>query len=130
MITHTFSRAVLFLAFLSLTLFAANAAAEDYDFRFHTYPNPFLAGEESATVTYRLPVGGSVSIYVYDFDGNRIRTVVEDAKRTVGEHTGDEFWDGGDDDGKIVAAGPYVLVLEARLEGQVHRVTFVAVARR
>jgi hypothetical protein len=128
--THTLSRTVLSLALLSLALFAANAAAQDYDFDFHAYPNPFVAGDDSATVVYQLPAGGSVSIYVYDFDGNLIRTVVENVKRSAGKHSGDEVWNGGDDDDKIVPAGPYVMVLEARLAGQTHRATFVAVVQR
>lgn len=123
-------RTLLVLALLSAAGVATPAAAQDYDFRFHTYPNPFVAGSESATVEYQLPVGGTVSIYVYDFNGNLVRTVVENAKRGDGTHSGDEIWDGGDDNGKIVPPGPYVLIFEARLEGETHRVRFVAVVQR
>jgi hypothetical protein len=125
--TRILTRTLLVLALLSLALFAAHAAAEGFDF--HTYPNPLVAGGDPAKVAYRLPVGGTVSIYVYDFDGDLVRTIVEDAKRSAGAHDGDEVWDGGDDGGKIVAPGPYMVVFEARLQGETHRITFVAVVQ-
>jgi len=111
---------------------AADAGAADYDLGLHTYPNPFVAGRlyggQYALVAFNVPSGGTASIYIYDFEGNRVRTLIEGIKKPPGE--GKEQWDGRDDKSKLVAPGPYVIVLELDIQGQLYRDTFVAVAHR
>jgi hypothetical protein len=48
----------------------------------------------------------SVTIEVFDFGMNRVRTIIKDAQRTgASEH--DELWDGLDDAKRLVANGVY-----------------------
>jgi hypothetical protein len=73
----------------------------------YIYPNPFSPKQEQARVHYS--TGGrtaSVTIEVFDFGMNRVRTIIKDAQRTgASEH--DELWDGLDDAKRIVANGVY-----------------------
>jgi hypothetical protein len=109
---------------------AASAAAEDYDFKFHSYPNPFVPGYEDAAMFYTLPADGIASIDVYDFRGKLVRAVTADALRPLGVYDGDDVWDGRDGDGEIVLPGAYVIVLEVVINGVSYRDTFTAVVNR
>lgn len=107
------------------------AAAADYDLDLHVYPNPFFAGNTAprTNVSFSVPTGGTASIYIYDFEGNRVRELFEGIHRySPGEH--EEEWDGRDDKGTLIAPGPYVVVLELTIQGELYRDTFVAVAHR
>lgn len=115
--------------FLILTA-AAGVAAANEDFGLFAYPNPFVAGYAGAQLAYRLPADAVISICVYDLDGNHVRTLVDGANRAGGDYRGRDRWDGRDDDGEIVDAGPYLIVLDVRMEGKPHRDTFVAVVDR
>jgi photosystem II stability/assembly factor-like uncharacterized protein len=73
----------------------------------YAYPNPFIPKSESVRIHYAVPAGGaSVTVEVFDFGINRIRTIVKDAQRSVaGEH--DEIWDGTSDAGQQLTNGVY-----------------------
>jgi flagellar hook assembly protein FlgD len=105
-------------------------AAADYDLRLHTYPNPFFAGHQDADVAFYVPAGGTLSIYIYDFEGKLVRTLIEGDRRTPGMYEGIIKWDGRDDNYDVVAPGPYVVVLELTIQGELYRDTFVAIAKR
>lgn len=109
---------------------AAAGATEDYDFRFHTYPNPFTPGYGEASFYYVLPAGGVASAYVYDLRGELVRTVFEGAKRIRGESRGEDRWDGLDDAGAVVRPGAYIIYLEVVVEGTRYRDSFVAIVNR
>lgn len=116
---------------ISLILVAGlGVAAGDEDFRLYAYPNPFQAGYTSARLSYYLPAEAIVSIYVYDLEGQRVRTLVDRVVRPQGSNTGRDVWDGRDDDGEFVPAGPYVVVLDVRIRGAPYEDTFVAVVKR
>jgi hypothetical protein len=124
---------LLLSSLLAATFYVGAAAATDYDLGLHTYPNPFLAGyrydgRDYATVAFEIPSGGTASVYVYDFDGNLIRTLLEGERYSPGK--GEIEWDGRDDKNELVAPGPYVIVLELDILGELYRDTFVAVAHR
>jgi hypothetical protein len=111
------------------------AAAGDYDLELRTNPNPFLAGfrygaplNGYAKVMFRISSSGAASILVYDFEGSLVRTLVPQRTLSSGEH--EIEWDGRDDRGDLVAPGPYVVVLELTIQGELYRDTFVAVAHR
>jgi hypothetical protein len=53
------------------------------EFLLKTYPNPF---NSSTTITYGLPVAGSVSLLLYDIAGRNIKTLVE-GNRQAGFHS-------------------------------------------
>ena len=117
------------LAFISVLAAAAGAATE-YDFQFHNYPNPFFPGDVDAGFSYVLPSSGTVSIYVYDFESRRVRTVAEGIKQVYGPHAGELKWNGLDDRGEYVDPGPYVVVLEVNIASEIYRDTFVAIVNR
>lgn len=109
---------------------AVNAAGAEEDLRLHTYPNPFVAGYAEAKVFYDLPARSTISLYVYDLEGNRLRTLVDQVDRRLGVHNGQETWDGRDDEGEFVPAGAYLLVLDVRLQGERLQDTFLTVVER
>ena len=122
---------VLFLIALSLSSAPAARATE---LNLHIYPNPFFAGYhlygrgEYAKVAFDIPAGGTASVYVYDFEGNLVRTLFEGKKYGPGKH--EKEWDGRDDKSNLVAPGPYVIVLEITIQGESYRDSFVAIANR
>ncbi len=73
----------------------------------YIYPNPFSPKQEIARVHYT--TGGktsSVTVEIFDFGMNRVRTIIKDAQRSgTAEH--DEIWDGLDDSKRVVANGVY-----------------------
>ncbi len=73
----------------------------------YVYPNPFSPKQEVARVHYS--TGGrsaSVTVEVFDFGMNRVRTIIKDAQRS-GANEHDEIWDGLDDSKRQVANGVY-----------------------
>ena len=79
----------------------------------YAYPNPFSPRFEVTRFHYAVPAGGAqVTIEVFDFGMNRLRTVIHDATRSgPGEH--DEIWDGRDDKGSGVPNGVYFYRISA-----------------
>ena len=77
-------------------------------------PNPFGAATE---IRYALPRAGKVELAIYDVSG-RARVVLEDARRTPGEHR--VGWDGRDASGRALPGGVYFarLAFEGRVERQ------------
>lgn len=73
----------------------------------YSYPNPFSPKQEAVRIHYSTGgVTASVTIEVFDFGMNRLRTVLRDARRDgAPEH--DELWDGRDDTGSILPNGVY-----------------------
>jgi hypothetical protein len=73
----------------------------------YAYPNPFSPKSESIRIHYAVPAGGaSVTVEVFDFGMNRIRTVIKDAQR-IGGREQDEIWDGANDTGQRLLNGVY-----------------------
>ncbi len=71
----------------------------------YAYPNPFAPSLESVRIHYTTGSSqGNVTIEVFDFGMNRVRTIVKDASRT-GES--DEIWDGKDEWARTVVNGVY-----------------------
>jgi hypothetical protein len=78
----------------------------------YAYPNPFSPDEEIVRIHYSTGgTGASVTVEVFDFGMNRVRTIVRDASRSgITEH--DEIWDGKDSQGRQVANGVYFYRVE------------------
>jgi len=68
---------------------------------FQNDPNPFNI---KTTIRYQVPVGGHLTISIYDKLGRKINTLVNEIKH-AGEHTVD--WDGTDSKGTKVPSGTY-----------------------
>jgi len=73
----------------------------------YAYPNPFSPRFEVTRIHYALRSGPSdVTVEIFDFGMNRVRTVIRDAARS-GATEVDEVWDGRDDNGTVVPNGVY-----------------------
>jgi hypothetical protein len=65
------------------------------------YPNPF---NPTTTIAFSLPVAGRTTLEIYNFKGQRIRTLIDDYFPS-GKHTA--VWDGKTDGGTSVSSGIY-----------------------
>jgi hypothetical protein len=65
------------------------------------YPNPINPG---TTITYALPREGSIVIEIYDVQGSRVATLVDEV-RPAGYHS--VYWDGTNDQGRNAHSGVY-----------------------
>ncbi len=71
------------------------------------FPNPFSPDEERIKIKYKFEGNSkSVSIRIFDFGMNLIRTVIQNVVR-VGGNEYIDFWDGRDENSKIVPNGVY-----------------------
>lgn len=84
----------------------------------YAYPNPFSPRQENVKIKYATNGQTEVTIRIYDFGMNYIRTVIQNVQRGFPIHqtnnTGPDgvngvidFWDGKDDSGSIVPNGVY-----------------------
>jgi ligand-binding sensor domain-containing protein len=89
----------------------------------YAYPNPFSPKQDLLKIKYS--TGGknsSVTIKIFDFGMNYVRTVINNAARGQNSHVVDNFnlrnngvedvWDGRDDNGNIVPNGVYFYRVE------------------
>jgi hypothetical protein len=73
----------------------------------YSYPNPFSPKREILRFHYKVgQPSATVTIEVFDFGMNRIKTVLRDAPR-AGAQERDEIWDGRDETGSLVLNGVY-----------------------
>jgi hypothetical protein len=73
----------------------------------YAYPNPFSPDDEYTRIHYSSSGNdASVSIDIFDFGMNRVRTVIQSAQRS-GKYEHDELWDGKNDDGHYATNGVY-----------------------
>ncbi len=70
------------------------------------FPNPFSPGSEVIKIKYNVNSSSNVTIRVFDFGMNLVRTVVQNVSRPVNDQQIDT-WDGKDENGKIVPNGVY-----------------------
>ena len=70
-------------------------------------PNPF---NPATTFRFRLPAAATVSLFLHDTTGRRVRTVLEGATFAAGDARVN--WDGRDDAGRPVPSGVYLARLE------------------
>ena len=77
----------------------------------YAYPNPFSPRFQVVRVHYgkstTTSAERSVSIDIFDYAMNRVRTLINNAVRS-GSAENDEVWDGRRDDGTPVASGIYI----------------------
>jgi len=75
----------------------------------YAYPNPFSPRQEQLKIKYS--TGGkdaSVTIRIYDFGMNYVRTIIQNAPREKDLEGAPDFWDGKDDIGNTVPNGVYL----------------------
>jgi hypothetical protein len=74
----------------------------------HAYPNPFNPRQEQLKIKYSTGgVDASVTIRVFDFGMNYIRTIIQNVTRNRTVEGAPEFWDGKDDDENYLPNGVY-----------------------
>lgn len=91
----------------------------------YAFPNPFSPKTEQVKIKYS--TGGkelNVTIRIFDFGMNYVRTVIQNAPRGNPVHSVNtsgtpgviDFWDGKDDNGKVVPNGVYFYRIDAGSE--------------
>lgn len=79
----------------------------------YCYPNPFNPRQEELKIKYS--TGGAeanVTIRIFDFSFNYVRTVIQNVSRNLDLEGTPEFWDGRDDNGNFVPNGVYFYRVE------------------
>jgi hypothetical protein len=75
----------------------------------YCYPNPFSPRQEQLKIIYSTDnKPAKVTIRIYDFGMNYVRTVIQNITRQTGMKGPPEFWNGKDDAGNDVPNGVYL----------------------
>jgi hypothetical protein len=84
-----------------------------------SYPNPFHPGEAPVTIAYKLAADARVSLTIYTLMGSEVmREEISEGAPGGREGLNEFLWDGHNGQGRTVASGGYVLVVEARRQGE------------
>lgn len=82
------------------------------------YPNPFVLGGKlsvgmnaNTTINYQISCQGNVSIKIYNFLGQKVRTLVNEEKQAGRYHVN---WDGRNERGEFLSTGLYFYNLVSR----------------
>lgn len=87
---------------------ALQSAAETY-----CYPNPFSPRQEQLKIKYSTDgKDANVTIRIFDFGFNYVRTIIQNVIRNKGLESSPEYWDGKDDNGNYVPNGVYFYRIE------------------
>lgn len=74
----------------------------------YCYPNPFSPRQEQLKIIYSTDdLPANVTIRIYDFGMNYIRTIIQNAVRQRNMNGPPDFWDGRDDNGNLLPNGVY-----------------------
>jgi len=75
----------------------------------YAYPNPFSPKQEQLKIKYSTSgTDALVTIRIYNFNFEYVRTVIQNAPRNRTIEGAPEFWDGKDDSGNVVPNGVYL----------------------
>ncbi len=78
----------------------------------YAFPNPFSPNSERVNIKYMTSDAAIVTVRIFDFGMNLVRTVVQNASRSANsEHL--ELWDGKNESGKTVPNGVYFYRIDA-----------------
>lgn len=83
------------------------------------WPNPF---NPQTTIHFELAAGQRVRVEIFGIDGRRVRTL---ADRNFEAGPQNLTWNGDDDDGRVMASGPYLVVVTGRKDAQRLKVTLL-----
>lgn len=78
----------------------------------YSFPLPFSPDDEVVRIHYSLTASSSVTIRIFDFAMQPVKTLLQNAPRLPGREY-DEIWDGKDDFGRRVSNGVFFYRLEA-----------------
>ena len=82
------------------------------------YPNPFT---DETYISYYIDSGGlldNFSVKIYTVSGRMIKKIDTSDQRFREPDYYEVYWDGRDDDGKIVANGVYFAIIKAKYDGK------------
>jgi hypothetical protein len=83
------------------------------------YPNPFHPGEAPTTIAYKLADEAAVNLRIFTLSGGLVLEKEFQSGSAGGTDGLNEFkWDGRNGIGEHVSSGGYILVIEARREGE------------
>ncbi|PIO47184.1 MAG: hypothetical protein CMR00_11780 [[Chlorobium] sp. 445] len=92
------------------TIFRAEIAVDEKT-KTYAYPNPFAPRiDGNVRIRYQLPRAASVTIRIFDFAMNPVRTLIQNEMRRAGED--EDVWNGRTDTGARVANGVYFYSVE------------------
>ncbi len=92
-------------------VFRSQLDPDDY----YAYPSPFsptASTRRGTTIHFKPASDTRVSVKIYDFNLDLVKTVATDLPRRGGVESDDIVWDGTNGDGKIVANGVYFFRIE------------------
>ena len=72
----------------------------------YAFPNPFSPDEESIRIKYSTPQAANVTIRIFDFGMNLVKTLIQNSYKNISSENF-EFWNGRDENEKIVPNGVY-----------------------
>ncbi len=86
-----------------------------------TYPTLISTGtrcgDQYSRIGYRLSKDGRVTITVYNYAMEKVKTIVRNARRTTvagrSENLSEDRWDGCDEGGRFVSVGTYYVLVES-----------------
>lgn len=79
----------------------------------YCYPNPFSPRQEELKIKYSTGgIDADVTIRIFDFAFNYVRTIIQNAARNRDLEGPPDFWDGRDDKGNFVPNGVYFYRVE------------------
>ena len=77
------------------------------DNRVYNFPNPFKLNDEHTIIRYNLTEPGKVTIDIFNFNNELVKSLVDNEFKNAGEHT-EDVWDGTNNHGDFVALGVYL----------------------
>jgi hypothetical protein len=83
------------------------------------YPNPF---NPTTTIEFAIPVAGNVELVIYNINGQKVRTLVNETKDAGFFHV---TWDGRNDLGETVSSGIYLYRLVSGNFNKMEKMTFI-----
>ncbi|TSA25402.1 MAG: T9SS C-terminal target domain-containing protein [Ignavibacteriales bacterium] len=72
----------------------------------YAFPNPFSPDAESIRIKYSTTQAANVTIRIFDFGMNLVKTLIQNVNKNINSENF-EFWNGRDENGKIVPNGVY-----------------------
>ena len=84
------------------------------------YPNPFSG---TTTIAYHLPEDSAVRIEIFNITGQRIKMLIDNGSMAAGRWS--SIWDGTDESDNPVAAGVYMVRLQAGEYSEISKVVLI-----
>ncbi|MBU1087976.1 MAG: gliding motility-associated C-terminal domain-containing protein, partial [Candidatus Omnitrophica bacterium] len=80
---------------------------------FHPYDNPYedTGNGSGVEINFNLSRDANINIFIYNYSGARVNTLVSDAPCLLGNNT--VVWDGKDDAGNMLKQGDYRIIIQA-----------------